>query len=177
MEGIKFIDKVDIDNANKLGYKIKLLGVSEIIDNKVYQRVHPTLIKKSSYIGTIDSVLNAVIVEGTPLGQTIIQGEGAGPGPTSSSLLSDIVFFWLCFNGPTFIASKVFALNILEAYEILSYCNDAVAEVDDTFSPDIIAWCMDSCDNVSTACSGVLIFLGFNAITLWFKILLNIRVK
>ena len=83
--------RISVTNANKLGYKIKLLGVSEIIDNKVYQRVHPTLIKKSSYIGTIDSVLNAVIVEGTPLGQTIIQGEGAGPGPTSSSLLSDLV--------------------------------------------------------------------------------------
>ena len=46
VEGINFIDKFDIDNANKLGYKIKLLGVSEIIDKKIHQRVHPTLIKK-----------------------------------------------------------------------------------------------------------------------------------
>jgi len=90
VEGINFIDKLDIDNANKLGYKIKLLGVSEIIDGKIYQRVHPTLIKKSSYIASIDGVLNAVIVDGKPVGQNVIQGEGAGPEATTSALISDI---------------------------------------------------------------------------------------
>ncbi len=90
VEGIGFIDKLDIDNANKLGYKIKLLGVSEIINNRVYQRVHPTLIKKSSYIASIDGVLNAVIVDGKPIGQNVIQGEGAGPEATTSALVSDI---------------------------------------------------------------------------------------
>ena len=90
VEGINFIDKVDIDNANKLGYKIKLLGVSEIINNRVYQRVHPTLIRKSSYIASIDGVLNAVIVDGKPVGQNVIQGEGAGPEATTSALISDI---------------------------------------------------------------------------------------
>lgn len=90
IEGIKNIDKIDIDNANALGYKIKLLGVSELIDNKVYQRVHPTLIKKSSYIASIDGVLNAVIVDGKPVGRSVIQGEGAGPEATTSALVSDI---------------------------------------------------------------------------------------
>ena len=46
VEGIKDIDKEDIENASKLGYKIKLLGFSELINNTIYQRVHPTLIKK-----------------------------------------------------------------------------------------------------------------------------------
>jgi homoserine dehydrogenase len=90
IEGINSIDKVDIDNANQLGYKIKLLGFSEIIDNKIYQRVHPTLIKKSSYIASIDGVLNAVIVNGNPVGQSVIQGAGAGPEATTSALISDI---------------------------------------------------------------------------------------
>ncbi len=90
VEGINYIDKLDIDNANKLGYKIKLLGVSEIINNKIYQRVHPTLIKKSSFIASIDGVLNAVIVDGKPVGQNVIQGEGAGPEATTSALISDI---------------------------------------------------------------------------------------
>ncbi len=90
VEGIKDIDKQDIDNANNLGYKIKLLGFSELINNKIYQRVHPTLIKKSSYVGSIDGVLNAVIVEGSPVGQNVIQGEGAGPAATTSALVSDI---------------------------------------------------------------------------------------
>ena len=90
VEGIKDIDKNDIDNANKLGYKIKLLGYAELLNNKINQRVHPTLIKKSSHIGDIDGVLNAVIVFGNPVGQSAIQGEGAGPSATTSALVSDI---------------------------------------------------------------------------------------
>ena len=90
VEGIKEIDKNDIDNANKLGYKIKLLGYAELINNKIYQRVHPTLIKKSSYVASIDGVLNAVIVDGSPVGRSTIQGEGAGPSATTSALVSDI---------------------------------------------------------------------------------------
>jgi homoserine dehydrogenase len=90
VEGIKDIDKSDIDNANKLGYKIKLLGYAENFNKKVYQRVHPTLIKKSSHVASIDGVLNAVIVDGKPVGKSIIQGEGAGPSATTSALVSDI---------------------------------------------------------------------------------------
>ena len=90
VEGINQIDQIDIDNANHLGYKIKLLGFAELYNNKIYQRVHPTLIKKESYVAGIDGVLNAVIVDGKPVGQSIIQGEGAGPAATTSALISDI---------------------------------------------------------------------------------------
>ena len=90
VEGIKDIEKVDIDNANNLGYKIKLLGFAEFYNNKIYQRVHPTLIKKNSYVASINGVLNAVIVNGKPVGQSIIQGEGAGAAATTSALISDI---------------------------------------------------------------------------------------
>ena len=90
VEGIKDIDKIDIDNANNLGYKIKLLGVAELLNNNIYQRVHPSLIKKNNHIASIDGVLNAVIVDGVPVGQTIIQGEGAGAKATTSALISDI---------------------------------------------------------------------------------------
>ena len=90
VEGIKHIEKIDIENANNLGYKIKLLGFAELINNKIYQRVHPTLIKKESYVASIDGVQNAVIIDGKPVGQSIIQGEGAGPSATTSALVSDI---------------------------------------------------------------------------------------
>ena len=90
VEGIKDIDKTDIDNANNLGYKIKLLGFAEFFQKNVYQSVHPTLIKKDSYVASIDGVLNAVIVDGKPVGQSTIQGEGAGPSATTSALVSDI---------------------------------------------------------------------------------------
>ncbi|MDC1212754.1 homoserine dehydrogenase, partial [Pelagibacteraceae bacterium] len=90
VEGIKYIDKNDIDNANMLGYKIKLLGYAELLNNKIYQRVHPTLVKKNAHIASVDGVLNAVIISGKPVGQSIIQGEGAGPSATTSALVSDI---------------------------------------------------------------------------------------
>ena len=90
VEGIKEIDQTDVNNARRLGYKIKLLGFAEVINNKIYQRVHPTLIKKNSYVASIDGVLNAVIIDGKPVGQSIIQGEGAGPAATTSALISDI---------------------------------------------------------------------------------------
>ena len=90
IEGIKNIDQTDIINANQLGYKIKLLGVSEIINNKVIQRVHPSLVKKDSYIASISGVLNAVIIKSKPVGESVIQGEGAGAQATTSALVSDI---------------------------------------------------------------------------------------
>ena len=91
MNGIENIELEDIEMANKLNYKIKLLGITEIIDNKLYERVHPSLVKKDNYIGNINGVMNAVILEGQPVGQSIMQGEGAGPGPTSSALMSDLL--------------------------------------------------------------------------------------
>ena len=90
VEGIKDIDKEDINYAKRLGYKIKLLGYAELIGKNIFQRVHPTLIRDSSYVGSIDGVLNAVIIDGNPVGRSIIQGEGAGPAATTSALISDI---------------------------------------------------------------------------------------
>ena len=90
VEGIKDVDKDDISYARKLGYKIKLLGYAELIGKHIFQRVHPTLIRKSSYVASINGVLNAVIIDGIPVGQSIIQGEGAGPAATTSALISDI---------------------------------------------------------------------------------------
>jgi len=90
VEGIKNIDQIDINNANQLGYKIKLVGIAEINNNKILQRVHPALIKSNSYISKVNGVLNAVVVESNPVGQSVLQGEGAGPGPTTSSLISDL---------------------------------------------------------------------------------------
>ena len=90
VEGIKNIDRDDINYAKRLGYKIKLLGYAELIGKNIFQRVHPTLIKDSSYVASIDGVLNAVIINGCPVGQSIIQGEGAGPAATTSALISDI---------------------------------------------------------------------------------------
>ena len=90
VEGIERVDQVDILNAKILGYKIKHLAIAEIKNNKLIQRVHPCMVKENSYISNINGVLNAVIIEGYPIGKFTIQGEGAGPGPTTSALVSDI---------------------------------------------------------------------------------------
>ena len=91
MEGIEKIELKDIEIANQLNLRIKLLGISEIINSQLFETVHPCLVSKNSYIGNVSGVMNAVILEGKPVGETILQGEGAGPGPTSSSLLSDLL--------------------------------------------------------------------------------------
>ena len=91
MEGIEKIELKDIEIANQLNLRIKLLGISEIINGCLFETVHPCLVSKNSYIGNVSGVMNAVILEGKPVGESILQGEGAGPGPTSSSLLSDLL--------------------------------------------------------------------------------------
>ena len=91
MEGIQNIELKDINIANQLNLRIKLLGVTEIIDGKLFERVHPCLVKKNTYIGNVNGVMNAVILQGKPIGESVLQGEGAGPGPTSSALMSDLL--------------------------------------------------------------------------------------
>ena len=91
MEGIEKIELKDIKIANQLDLRIKLLGISELKNNQIFETVHPCLVNKKSYIGNVSGVMNAVILQGKPVGESIFQGEGAGPGPTSSSLLSDLL--------------------------------------------------------------------------------------
>ena len=91
MEGIQNIKLEDIKIASQLGLRVKLLGISEIINGQLFETVHPCLVNKNTYIGNVNGVMNAVITEGKPVGESVLQGEGAGPGPTSSSLLSDLL--------------------------------------------------------------------------------------
>ena len=91
MEGIENIKLEDIKIANQLGLRVKLLGISETINGQLFETVHPCLVSKKTYIGNVNGVMNAVITEGKPVGESVFQGEGAGPGPTSSSLLSDLL--------------------------------------------------------------------------------------
>ncbi len=91
MEGIENIDSKDFEIVDQLNYRIKLLGITEIINNQLFERVHPCLVKKNTYIGNVNGVMNAVILEGNPVGESVLQGEGAGPGPTSSALMSDLL--------------------------------------------------------------------------------------
>ena len=90
-EGIEDIETKDIDIANQFNLRIKLLGITELINNKLFERVHPCLVKKDTYIANVNDAMNAVILNGSPVGESVLQGEGAGPGPTSSALMSDLL--------------------------------------------------------------------------------------
>ena len=89
-EGIQNINLTDILYAKKFGYKIKLLSISEIKMNKLIERVHPCLISNNSFLANINGVLNAIVIDAMPVGKLVLQGEGAGAGPTSSALISDL---------------------------------------------------------------------------------------
>ena len=91
MEGIENIEFKDIEIASQLNFRIKLLGITEIIKNSIFERVHPCMVNKDSYIGNVSGVMNAVILNGSPIGESVLQGEGAGPGPTSSAIMSDLL--------------------------------------------------------------------------------------
>ena len=117
-EGIQNINLTDILHAKNLGYKIKLLAISEIINNKLKERVHPCLVLNNSSIANINGVLNAIVVDGYPIGRSILQGEGAGPGATSSALISDLCSILrgsikYPFGVSYFLRKKINTFNIL----------------------------------------------------------------
>ncbi len=91
LEGIQSIRPQDIEAADALGYRIKLLGVSTRTESGIEQRVHPTMIPKHATIAQVDGVTNCVAVEGDFVGDVMLTGPGAGAGATASSVMSDIV--------------------------------------------------------------------------------------
>ncbi|WP_281926975.1 homoserine dehydrogenase [Roseibium album] len=90
MEGITSIATADIQAADELGFRIKLLGVAQRTETGIEQRVHPTMVPKSSAIARIDGVLNAVAVDGDFVGEIVLVGPGAGGNATASSVVADI---------------------------------------------------------------------------------------
>jgi homoserine dehydrogenase len=90
IEGIAQITPADIEAADELGYRIKLLGVASRTESGIEQRVHPTMVPKSSAIARIDGVLNAIAVDGDAVGEIVLVGPGAGGAPTASSVVADL---------------------------------------------------------------------------------------
>jgi homoserine dehydrogenase len=90
VEGIERITPADLEAADELGYRIKLLGVASRTESGIEQRVHPTMVPRSSAIARFDGVTNAVAVEADFVGQLVLSGPGAGGDATASSVMSDI---------------------------------------------------------------------------------------
>ncbi len=91
VEGIENITPADIEAADDLGYRIKLLGVALRTDSGIEQRVHPTMVPKHTAIADVDGVSNCVAIDGNFVGDIMLIGPGAGAGPTASSVVSDLI--------------------------------------------------------------------------------------
>ena len=91
-EGITHISQDDIKCAKELGYKIKLIGLAQKLENDELDiRVHPVLVEENSMLAKISNAINTVQLEGNPVGSVMFTGPGAGEGPTASSVVGDIL--------------------------------------------------------------------------------------
>jgi homoserine dehydrogenase len=91
VEGITNLQASDIRYAEKLGYRIKLLGITKRVANGIELRVHPTLIPTNRLIANVEGAMNAVLVQGDAVGATLYYGKGAGAEPTASAVIADLV--------------------------------------------------------------------------------------
>ena len=90
-EGISKLTREDIRYAESLGYRIKLLGITKLTAQGIELRVHPTLIPARRLIANVEGVMNAILVKGDAVGQTMYYGAGAGADPTASAVVADLV--------------------------------------------------------------------------------------
>ena len=91
IEGISRLTREDIQYAEELGYRIKLLGIAKRKPGGIELRVHPTLIPARRLIANVEGVMNAILVQGDVVGQTMYYGAGAGSEPTASAVIADLV--------------------------------------------------------------------------------------
>jgi homoserine dehydrogenase len=91
VEGITKLEATDIEYAEQLGYRIKLLGITKRSEAGIELRVHPTLIPEKRLIANVEGAMNAVLVQGDAVGATLYYGKGAGSEPTASSVIADVV--------------------------------------------------------------------------------------
>ncbi|KXV60842.1 homoserine dehydrogenase [Acetobacter senegalensis] len=91
VEGIRRIGAADLSFARKLGYRIKLLGLARVGDAGLEARVTPCLVPEDAPIAQVDGVFNAVVAEGAFAGRLMIEGRGAGAGPTASAVTADLI--------------------------------------------------------------------------------------
>ena len=91
VEGIEDIEIEDINYSDTLGYKIKLLGITERLGDKISQFVYPCLINKKTTLANVDNVYNGILIESDFNDNLFLQGQGAGSFPTASSVMNDII--------------------------------------------------------------------------------------
>ena len=91
VEGIRNVSALDVAYADELGYRIKLLGLAQLVDGAVEQRVHPCMVAKGLPIASVAGVFNAVVADGDFVDTVMYEGRGAGSGPTASAVVADLI--------------------------------------------------------------------------------------
>ncbi|MGH7159831.1 MAG: homoserine dehydrogenase [Acetobacteraceae bacterium] len=91
VEGIRRVSQLDIAFAGELGYRIKLLGIAEQANGAISARVHPAMVPAAMPLARVDGVTNAVVAEGDFVGRIVLEGAGAGAGPTASAIVADLI--------------------------------------------------------------------------------------
>ncbi|BAO68553.1 homoserine dehydrogenase [Bordetella bronchiseptica] len=91
VEGITQLAQEDIAHAERLGYRIKLLGITKRRVDGIELRVHPTLVPAERLLANVEGAMNAVLVRGDAVGPTLYYGQGAGEEPTASAVVADLV--------------------------------------------------------------------------------------
>ena len=102
VEGIRRVSIMDIQFAEELGYRIKLLGIAALTEGGVEQRVHPCMVPLGAPIASVEGVFNAVVADGDYVDTVMQEGRGAGEGPTASAVVADLVDIARGHFTPTF---------------------------------------------------------------------------
>jgi len=89
--GITGVTTDDMRFADELGYKIKLLGRSRVVGDKIAAYVAPHLVSKDHLLAGVEGVLNGVVVRGNAVGNVVFCGAGAGKMPTASAVVADVI--------------------------------------------------------------------------------------
>jgi len=90
-QGIDKLELSDMLYAEELGYRIKLLAVTRVVDGQLEMHVQPTLLRADRAIAQTDGALNIVELEGDAVGPLVLSGAGAGKMPTASAVVADLV--------------------------------------------------------------------------------------
>ncbi|GGA14029.1 homoserine dehydrogenase [Neptunicoccus cionae] len=91
LQGIGEISIDDIRAASDMGYRIKLLGLSQMTENGLEQTMQPCLVPYNSPLGQLEGGTNMIVIEGDSVGQIVLRGAGAGEGPTASAVMGDVM--------------------------------------------------------------------------------------
>jgi len=122
INGIRDVESRDIKHADELGYRIKLIGMARRAGENFVQVMEPCLVPINSALGSVEGVFNAVMTQGDFVDKTMMEGRGAGEGPTASSVVADIIDLARGNNLPAFgVASNELKQATWQNADSLSY--------------------------------------------------------